>query len=55
MATLLANLGFKVYMVEELSSGRKNGKFVDVIISTDKRNNTVYISVFPVDKSNKEN
>ena len=39
--------------VYETLRGRKNGKFIDVVVSTDKRNNTVYISVFPRDNIKK--
>lgn len=37
----------------ETLRARKNGKFIDVVVSTDKRNNTVYISVFPRDNIKK--
>ena len=33
--------------IYEALRGTKNGKFIDVVISTDKKNNSVYISVFP--------
>ena len=33
--------------------GRKNGKFIDVVVSTDETNDTVYISVFPRDSIKK--
>ena len=39
--------------IYEALRGTKNGKFIDVIISTDKRNNSVYISVFPRDNIKK--
>ena len=35
--------------IYEALRGTKNGKIIDVIISTDKSNNSVYISVFPRD------